>query len=133
MEKITIYIALYGAGLSTIIFIWNIYLALKDKASLKISTTIGYLVNNQKVDNKTDFIIEVINHGRRKAIIDEVGFINSKGKKIIVSLDKNKLEETEKYNYVIKQDFLNENCNLKYIYCKDSLGKIIKSKIERYK
>jgi hypothetical protein len=133
MENITIYIALYGAGLSTIIFLWNIYLAMKDKASLKISTINGCLINNRKVNNKADFIIEIINHGRRNAMIDEVGFINSNGKKIIVSIDKHKLEETEKYNYVIEQDFLKENCNLKYVYCKNSLGKIVKSKIERYK
>jgi len=85
------------------------------------------------MNDKADFIIEVINKGRRIAMFDEIGFIKSNGKQIVISLDKIKLTETEKYDYVITQEFLKKYDDLKYAYCKDSTGKIVKRKVVEYK
>jgi len=133
MKNITIYIAIYGAILSTFLFLWNIYSILRDRAILIISTKLVHLIEDKKVKDETEFLIEVINKGRRIAIIDEIGFIRSNGKQIVVSLDKIKLAEVEKYDYVIEQEFFKEFDDLEYVYCKDSTGKIVKGRLVKYK
>ena len=127
------YIAIYGAILSTAVFFWNIYSTLRDRAILEISTKVVHLLEDKKMKDEKDFIIEVINKGRRVAMIDEVGFIRSNGKQIVVSLKKNKLLETEKYDYVITREFLKKYDDLEYAYCKESTGKIVKGKVAAYK
>jgi len=132
MENTTIYIAIYGAVLSTFVFFWSIYSTLRDRAILEISTNVVHLIDDGKKRDEKDFIVEVTNKGRRVAMVDEVGFIRSNGKQIVVSLEKIRLLETEKHDYVITQEFLKKYGDLKYVYCKDSTGKIVKGKVVAY-
>jgi hypothetical protein len=128
--EITEYIAIYAAIISTIVLIWDVKKYNSDRS--KISITAGYRRAFHPDGTETpspEFVIEIVNKGKRVANIIEIGFVRYSGKEVVVSIDRFKLSETESKSFPIENSFLQTNKDLNTVYCLDSRGQISKSKI----
>src|SRR3954454_25061714 len=73
------YIALYGAGLSSILFIFEIYKYFSDKARfrLEVVPSIEIFVDSEKKPHYSGKVkLRVFNDGRRSCTFLEVGYVN---------------------------------------------------------
>lgn len=69
---ITIYIALYGAILSTIVIIWDVIKYYKDKPSIKVQVDIGPHYSLKRYEDEIG--VEIINVGKRRVTIVAHGY-----------------------------------------------------------
>jgi hypothetical protein len=126
-NNMTLVIAIYGAILSTIGIIWNIYNSNRDKAKVKVNARFGLLTH--KVTEGPFLFIEAINHGRRGVTLSSVGIRLFSGENIALmqaNLPK-ELSEGKSHNEWIEIDKLrNEKC--KFVWYKDQTGRLYKSK-----
>lgn len=71
----TLAIAFYGAFLSTIAIIWNIYNSYQDRPKIKVKTSIGFFTPDTR---KTFFFIKIINNGKRPIYLSSFGLRSGK-------------------------------------------------------
>ena len=72
MEKWVLYIAIYGAILSTLVFLWDIRKYYKDKPKLRIEANHRALIGPLKSERKIG--IDIINESSRRLTIVAAGF-----------------------------------------------------------
>jgi hypothetical protein len=72
-----IIIAIYGAFLSTIAIVWNIYNNLQDKPKVKVTVKFGFLTFDEKL-SEPQLIITVINKGKRSVYLSSMGLRSGK-------------------------------------------------------
>jgi hypothetical protein len=87
-DVMTIFLAIWGAALSTILAIWSIYKDLRDRGALRIE---AYISEWDEKDEETNedvrkYEIEIIltNIGRRPVIVHSIGFGNCKGARLYI-------------------------------------------------
>jgi hypothetical protein len=68
---LTIYIAIYGAILSTIAVGWNIYNNSQDRPRIEIKANFGFMLPDN--GGKTFLFIKAINHGKRSIYLSSFG------------------------------------------------------------
>jgi hypothetical protein len=70
----TTVLAIYGAGLSTAAFAWNVLREVRDRGRLKVHCFVGKLVESGKPLDDTSYLIwNVTNVGRRPIMVTHVG------------------------------------------------------------
>jgi hypothetical protein len=130
-NNITIYIALYGAILSTLVFIWNIYIFSKDKGELKFDVELDHILDTKthEISDYPYVIFRIVNTGKRPTTLISIG-----GTKF--GIDKRKKYDSH-FSYFISDLPLKMNPgdyykymrpvveykNLKSLYVEDSNGK----------
>lgn len=72
MEAFTLYLAIYGAILSTLVFTWDIIKYYKDKPKLRVSANHRVLIGAHNSERKIG--IDMINEGKRPITIVASGF-----------------------------------------------------------
>jgi len=73
-ETVTIILAIWGAIVSTIVIIWNIYNSLKDKGKLKVDCYIGnQVIEGVGIVKKQLLVWNITNIGKREIIISHIG------------------------------------------------------------
>lgn len=74
MNTATIVIAIYGAILSSIVFIWNVYRDLTNKGRLDVHCYIGKIIQpNGSVDDTRYLVYHVTNTGKKPVIVTHIG------------------------------------------------------------
>lgn len=73
MENSTLYLAIYGAALATIVFGWDVVKYLKDRPTLQVKTNLRILLGPLGSENKIG--IDMINKGKRPITIVASGFM----------------------------------------------------------
>ena len=72
MSKLTLYLAFYGALLSTLVFLWEILKFYKDRPKIRVETNLRMLVGASGSAQKIG--IDMISDGRRPVTIVSSGF-----------------------------------------------------------
>lgn len=124
-------VAILGATGSLIAIIHNFWRDYKDRGIIKISAQISYKIGDPRIDSKIPLInIELVNIGRRKITVDNIGIYSDKNFNYIFSYDSGlpvSLEENTSHNiyYKISDDIFNliNDPKTKYIFAKDVSGK----------
>jgi len=127
--EITTYIAIYGAILSTIAIAWNFWKYLKNKPSVKVSASIGFLTYRDGSEPIRIYSFEAVNDGKRPITLTNVG-IKIENNQSIQFIDNTnlpkKLNEGDKVTFFRKvNEFYPEiqGHEIKYLWFKDTLGK----------
>ncbi len=135
MKDITIYIALYGAILATLVFIWDIIKTIKDIPKIIIKANIHFLVGLKTNIRKKG--ITVINRSRRPVTIVATGFriITKSNDNMATILDtKLPIELTEGKSHT---SFLDSNeisgNKIYYAWARSATGKLYISKKHPFK
>ncbi|MFC1655278.1 hypothetical protein ACFL3C_00225 [Patescibacteria group bacterium] len=121
-ENITIYIAIYGAILSTIVLIWNIIKYYLDKGRMELNCMLGNIVGYRVNDKKLYLTYTVTNKGNKPITITHAGGIYENKQNFLVNATEipKKLEHGE---YVtIKTPDLENLKDIKKLYVVNSLG-----------
>lgn len=121
------YISLYGAILSTLAIIWNVYNGLQDRPRIKVKTHIGFFSN----DTKTEFLFAtIINKGKRSIFLTSFGLKGEEGNLIpnrITGIPCELEGGTSHYEFFKMDDLRGRQ--YKFAWFKDGTGKVYKSEI----
>lgn len=71
MENLTLYIAIYGAVLATVVLAWDVLKYLRDRPHIEVKASFRILVG---VQSEPKIGIDTINKGKRPVTIVAVGF-----------------------------------------------------------
>ena len=122
----TLAIAIYGAVLSTIALIWNIYNSSQDKPKIKVKTHIGF----HSGDTKTKFLfVTIINKGKRPVHLSSFGLRNKEGDLIPNRITgvPCEIKSGTSHDEFFKMDEL-KNRQFDFAWYRDETGKLYKSK-----
>ena len=125
--KITLGIALYGAILSTIALIWNIYNKLQDKPKIKVTAKFGFLDFGGKL-SETKLIVTAINKGKGSVYLSSMGLRS--GEEDLLNLHTHGLPHELKGGHSHSEWFEAEKLkNRKYDFAwfRDATGKLYQS------
>ena len=133
---IVIYVAIYGALLSTIAILWNIWRDLSDKAKVKVSAGVGILTYKQGAKTRVAYFFSAVNSGKRPVTLTSAGLGIEDNKNMIFMEAEfpKKLEEGERFVfYRMCTDFYPEvkKHKVEYLWFKDSLEKTYKNRAVR--
>jgi len=134
MKNITTYIAIYGALLSSIGIIWNIYRDFRDRGKAKFFAFIGNSMNPDTDGYERYLIYHITNAGRRPLVITKIGGIRKRGDNFLFrprSLPMTLKEGDCHMEYTHDLSVLDKN--LKYLSVYDSLDKCYKFKGRKLK
>lgn len=135
-------VAWYGAIVATISVIASIILGmitlLRDRASIKIKISHGFLVYSPSLSEDLYIFIEAINKGRRPVTLTSLGFKLKNGNNIVFTKSRElpkELTEGKSYQEWISKKEIERDCqklktSIKYAWFKDATGKVYKG---RYK
>jgi hypothetical protein len=135
--KIILGIAVYGAILSTITLVWNIYNNLQDKPKIKVKAKFGFLDFGGKL-SEIKLIITAVNKGKRFVHLSSMGLRS--GKEDLLNLHPYglpcELKEGHSHSEWFEADKL-KNRKYDFAWFRDATGKIYKSqninkKLETY-
>lgn len=124
----TLTIAIYGAVLSTIALIWNIYNSSQDKSKVKVVASFGVMSSSKGVEGPFLFI-NAINKGKRSVYLSSFG-LRSREEDLIPNRITGvpcELKGGESHNEFFKVDEL-KNREFDFAWYRDATGKIYKSK-----
>lgn len=124
----TLIIAIYGALLSTIGIVWNIYKGNQDKAKIKVDAYIGVMTSSRGAEGPFLFI-KAVNYGRRAVTLSSVGIRVSTDENIVM-MNINlpcELHEGKSHNEWIELEKLRK-ASCEFAWYKDETGKMYKSK-----
>lgn len=129
MENVTLYIAIYGAILSTLLFFWDIIKHYKDKPNLRVETNQRVLIG-QKSERKIG--IDMINEGRRPITIVASGFkIDTESDKNTATVfDQNlpkEINEGQRHTSFVNPETIDTDKVL-YAWARDATEKVYRSK-----
>ncbi|MEK6408718.1 MAG: hypothetical protein AABN34_17485 [Acidobacteriota bacterium] len=129
MEKFTLYIAIYGAFLSTLVFLWDIIKHQKDKPNLRVETNQRVLIG-QKSERKIG--IDMINEGRRPITIVASGFkLDTKSDENTATVfDPNlpkEINEGQRCTTFVNPETIDTD-KILYAWARDATGKVYRSK-----
>ena len=134
MEKFTLSLAIYGAFLSTLVFLWDIIKHHKDKPNLRVETNQRVLIG-QKSERKIG--IDVINEGRRPITIVASGFKldTESDENIATFFDPNlpkEIYEGQCCTTFVNPESIDTN-KILYAWARDATGKVYRSKKHPFK
>jgi hypothetical protein len=66
-------LAAYGALVSTVAVLWNVFRDVTDRGKLRVHCYLGKIVTGSTIDPRTYLIYQVTNVGRRAAVVTNVG------------------------------------------------------------
>ncbi|HLC56619.1 MAG TPA: hypothetical protein VJJ23_05260 [Candidatus Nanoarchaeia archaeon] len=122
----TLIIAFYGAFLSTIAIIWNIYNSYQDRPKIKVKTSIGFFMSDTR---KTFFFIKIINNGKRSIHLSSFGLRS--GKEDLIPMRVTglpcELKAGGSHNEFFEIDKL-KNKQFNFAWYQDETGKLYKGK-----
>ena len=127
--NLTDYLAIYGAVLSSIGFIWHVYKSNKDKAKIVVNANFGFFGSSGGAEGPF-FFVKAINKGQRPINLSSVGIRLDNDEDLInlrtFTLPK-KLEEGSSHSeWFILEDLKDKKCL--FAWYKDETGKLYKSK-----
>src|SRR3972149_10233246 len=128
---LTVYIAIYGALLSTIAVGWNIYNNLQDKSKVRVETNFGFMFPDK--ENKQFFFIKAINYGRRPVHLSSFG-LRSDNDDVIDPLPSSglpcELKPSSSHTEWFDMEKLKKHRDRKFDFAwyRDETGKLYKSK-----
>lgn len=130
MDNITTYIAIYGAVLSTLVFLWDVIKHLKDKPDLQVEA--GYHALVGQLPSELKLGIRMINKGRRPITIVASGFkLDTKSNENMVTIHDPSLpkEITEGQNHITfaNPDEIDSN-KILFAWVRDATGRVYRSK-----
>jgi hypothetical protein len=128
VDKLTFYIAVYGAGLATLVFLWDIVKYNRDKTKLRVEANLHALVGPK---SEIKIGIDMINDGRRPLTIVASGFkLDTDAPNVATAYDINlpiELNEGQKHT-----SFVNPNSvditKVRYAWARDATGREYHSK-----
>ena len=120
-----LYLAIYGAVLSTIVMIWNIKRDIKDRADIKVNVN---LVERGLMDVKVPYIcVELSNTGKRPITVIEIHYRIEKNMfpaELSKSQDLPKeLGEGQFYSTDIMKENIKDLSKVEFFIAKDARGK----------
>lgn len=121
----TTVLAIYGAGLSTLIFIFELIKTFRDKPSLKITSVIaGYIVGrNQKPgDSDPELAITITNNGTKPIVVTRLAGLKSETSFLVNAIELPRTLNPGEYVNV-RSKFLNDFRDVKKLFAVDSLNK----------
>ncbi|UZE93095.1 MAG: hypothetical protein IB617_02960 [Candidatus Nealsonbacteria bacterium] len=133
-------IAWYGAVVATISLISSIILGaitlLRDRASIKVKISHGFLIYGNQVDKNLYIFLEAVNKGRRPVTLKSAGFnlknghniVFAKPKELPIELTEGKSCQEWFSKKKIKQDCQKMKTTIKYAWFKDATGRVYKKK-----
>lgn len=128
MDKLTFYVALYGAVLATLVFLWDIVKYKRDKPTLRVEANVRVLVG---LTSQTKIGIDMINRGRRPLTIVASGFkLNTDGPNIVTALNDNlpiELNEGQRHTTFVSPDSV-DITKVLYAWARDATGREYRSK-----
>jgi len=126
------YIAIYGAFLSTGMFLWNIYITYQDKPKIEIKASFGGIIGIG--DKRTIFIVEAVNTGKKAITLSSMGL--RAGDQDILNIHvkglPHRLIENTSHSEWFYVDTLKDH-DIDFAWYKDQTGKMYKSKNIRHK
>jgi hypothetical protein len=130
MEKFTLYLAIYGVLLSTLVFLWDILKYYKDKPNLRVETNLRMLVGPLASEMKIG--IDMINEGKRPITIVASGFkLDTESQKnVATGYDINlptEIDEGQRHTSFVNPDTVDTN-NILYAWARDAAGREYQSK-----
>jgi len=133
-------VAWYGAIVATISVIASAILGtitlLRDRASIKIKISHGFLVHGPNLSDDLYIFIEASNKGRRPVTLTSVGFKLKNGNNIVFTEPRElpkELTEGKSYQEWVNKKAIEEDCQklkttIRYAWFKDATGKVYKKK-----
>ncbi len=129
MEKLTLYLAIYGAILSTLVLLWDVVKYYKDKPRLRVQANHRVLVGPLKSEQKIG--IDMINEGKRPITIVASGF------KLDTDSDENtatvfdpglpkQIDEGQSYTTFVNPETIDTN-KILYAWARDATGRAHRS------
>ena len=130
MEKLTQYLAIWGAILSTLVLIWDVIKYYKDKPSLRVQANQRALVGPLKSEHKIG--IDMINEGKRPITVVASGF------KLDTESDENtatvfdpglpkQIDEGQRYTTFVNPETI-DTSKILYAWARDATGQEHRSK-----
>ncbi len=134
-NSLTIWIAIYGAILSTLAIGWNIYTYLKSQPSLMVE---GKLVSYVVVTISYPAIeVRVTNPNQRVISVSQIGF-KAKSTPDLLTLAKDQiyngndlpkeLHESQLFSFFVHSEYVVQPSDIEYLFARDSTGKTYLSK-----
>ena len=131
MDKFTLYLAIYGALLSTLVLLWDILKYYRDKPSLRVKTNHRMLVSPLQSEFKIG--IDIINDGKRPITIVASGFdldVPKSQENVATVYDVNlpkELHEGQSHTSFVNPDAIDPN-KILYAWARDATGREYRSK-----
>jgi hypothetical protein len=130
MEKFTLYLAIYGALLSTLVFLWDILKYYRDKPNLRVETNLRMLVGPLASEMKIG--IDMINEGKRPITIVASGFkLDTESQKNVATVyDINlpaEIHEGQRHTSFVNPDTVDTE-KILYAWARDATGREYQSK-----
>lgn len=130
MGYITIYLAVYGAILSTFVLLWDVIKYFKDKPNLRVNANYHGRIGPQTKEVKIG--IEMVNNGRRPITIVSSGFEldTDSDENIITVLDPNfprELLEGQRYVTFTNPKEI-DSSKILFARARDATGRVYRSK-----
>jgi hypothetical protein len=125
-NQIALYLAIYGAILSTIAMLWNIKRDLDDKANIRVNVKISKSWLISGVDTEQP-CVEISNVGKRPVTITEISYTIDR--KTYTTKPKNhqdlpkELGEGQFYSIDVAEENKGERVKIEYFIVKDARGK----------
>lgn len=130
MEQVTFYVAIYGAILSTLVFLWDIIKYCSDKPNLRVRANHRLLTGPRMSERKIG--IDMINKGKRPITIVASGFkLDTESDENMVTLfDPNlprQINEGQRHTTFANPERIDAN-KILYAWARDATGKEYRSK-----
>ena len=133
MDKLTFYVALYGALLATLVFLWDVVKYKRDKATLRVETNIRALVG---LTSQVKIGIDMINDGRRPLTIVASGFkLDADDPNVATAYDMNlpiELHEGQRHTTFVNPETV-DTTKVLYAWARDATGREYHSKKRPFK
>lgn len=127
--SLTTLIALYGAILSSVLLVWNIYRDLTNKGKLRVCCSIGKIITPGGPKDENDYLFyNVTNVGRKPILVTRIGGKTKENDFMIKPRGLPKTLNPGEYLSEYTPDLSMLNDNLLCLWAIDSLGKAHKVK-----
>lgn len=130
MEPLTLYLAIYGAILSTLVLLWDVMKYYRDKPSLRVQANHRALVGPRMSERKIG--IDIINEGKRPITIVASGFRldTESDENMVTVFDPNlqkQINEGQCHTTFVNPDTI-ETSKILYAWARDATGREYRSK-----
>jgi len=123
MNKLTIFLAVWGAIVSTFVLGWNVFRDLSDRGKIKISCFIGNGVGSLVSTEKNVLVYTITNVGRKPIYIKLIGGAFKKKHFLISTQQIPKMLLSGEYIVESTEDLSMFERDLKHLWVIDSLDK----------
>ena len=128
MEKLTFYVAAYGAVLATLVFLWDIVKYNRDKAKLSVEANVRVVAG---LTSQVKIGIDMINNRKRPLTIVASGLkLDTDGPNVVTALDINlpiELGDGQRHTTFVDPDAI-DTTKVLYAWARDATGREYRSK-----